>query len=149
MDPPVEMMTDFRLAIRADVSTLAQMNHWLIQDEGHRNPMSLAELESRMRAWLDGEYHAALFEEGDRTVGYALYRFDEEWVYLRQFFVQREDRRKGIGRAALRWLAANPWKGTPRIRLEVLSGNLVGQEFWKALGFEVYALTFELDPLPE
>lgn len=143
MDPSIETMTHFRVATHEDVSNLARMNRLLIQDEGHRNPMSLAELEKRMLGWLEVEYQAALFEESGRALGYALYRFDEEWVYLRQFFIEREERRKGIGRAAFEWLLENPWKASSRVRLEVLCENLAGQGFWKALGFEVYALTLE------
>jgi ribonuclease HI len=38
------------------------MNYQLIHDEGHRNPMTIQELEERMRAWLaSGEYEAVLF----------------------------------------------------------------------------------------
>lgn len=36
----------------------------LIQDEGHRNRMTVAELEQRMRGWIAGEYRAVIFEAG-------------------------------------------------------------------------------------
>jgi len=36
--------------------------------------MSLAELESRMKKWLTGEYAAHLFELNTAVIGYALYR---------------------------------------------------------------------------
>ena len=39
-----------------------------------RNPMTLPELEARMRGWLAGEYMCALFERAGRVVAYALYR---------------------------------------------------------------------------
>jgi hypothetical protein len=45
----------FRLASVDDCRLLAEMNHQLIQDEGHRNKMTVAELERRMRGWLSGE----------------------------------------------------------------------------------------------
>ena len=83
---------------------LAQMNHQLIRDEGHRNRMSVDELEQRMRTWLRGEYHAVLFEDQQGAAGYALYKWEPEWVYVRQFFVRPERRRQGIGRAAWVWL---------------------------------------------
>jgi hypothetical protein len=86
---------EYRWATIADAPLLAAMNGHLIQDEGHRNRMTVAELEARMAGWLRGEYQAVLFEEAGQPVGYALYRRDPEYVYLRQFFVRREFRRCG------------------------------------------------------
>ena len=37
-----------RRATLADAALLAELNRQLIRDEGHRNSMSLAELETRM-----------------------------------------------------------------------------------------------------
>jgi len=126
-----------------DIPLLARMNHALIRDEGHRNTMSIAELEQRMVAWLQGEYEAVLFEDERGAAGYALFRREPEWVYLRQFFVMPERRRKGVGAAAVRWLLANVWKGAPRIRLDVLVGNVEGARFWRSLGFADYCITME------
>jgi len=47
---------DFRIATQNDIPPLAKMNGQLIEDEGHRNPMSLDELEQRMAGRLDGIY---------------------------------------------------------------------------------------------
>ena len=52
----------YRAATSADVPMLARMNQQLIEDEGHRNPMRLTELESRMRSMLEVDYTATLFE---------------------------------------------------------------------------------------
>ena len=52
----------YRVANFGDVPTLARMNRQLIEDEGHRNRMSLRQLEGRMRSLLDRDYMAALFE---------------------------------------------------------------------------------------
>ena len=57
-----------------DAARLALLNKRLIEDEQSDNPMSVAELEGRMRGFLRGEYHAYLFSEGGETVGYALIR---------------------------------------------------------------------------
>jgi len=46
------MMT-FRFATQADCPLLAELNHQLIRDEGHRNRMSVAELEQRLSGWLN------------------------------------------------------------------------------------------------
>jgi GNAT superfamily N-acetyltransferase len=136
---------EYRRATSADAPTLAAMNGELIRDEGHRNRMTVAELTARMAGWLRGEYEAALFEEAGRPTGYALYRRDEEYVYLRQFFVVPDCRRRGIGRAALRWLWENAW-GRDRVRVEVLVKNAAGVAFWRAVGFADYCLTLELEP---
>src|SRR6266542_2719760 len=91
-------MLTFRHATPDDASLLAKLNHQLIQDEGHRNRMTLPELEERMRTWLKTEYQAVLFEQGAETVAYAVYRPESGSTYLRQFFVKRERRRQVIGR---------------------------------------------------
>jgi GNAT superfamily N-acetyltransferase len=135
---------EYRRANVADAPILAAMNGQLIRAEGHRNPMTLAELTTRMAGWLDGEYRAVLFEESEATAGYALYRRDPEYVYLRQFYVVPELRRRGIGRAAIAWLRENAWR-CERVRLEVLVGNAPGIAFWRALGFKDYCLTLELN----
>ena len=42
---------DYRLANNDDLDLLAEWNHQLIQDEGHRNRMTAPELRERMRGW--------------------------------------------------------------------------------------------------
>jgi len=77
------------------------MNARLIADEGHRNRLTAAELEKRMGDWLAGNYQAVLFELADVPAAYALFRPTEDGVYPRQFFVEREHRRKGVGQRAI------------------------------------------------
>ena len=75
--------------------------------------MNLAELEARMREWLDGDYEAHLFELDITTIGYALYRRDLDGIYIRQFFIRREFRRQGHGRFAFNLtVQPNPDGGT-------------------------------------
>ena len=81
-----------------DCALLAELNHQLIRDEGHRNRMTVPELEQRMKGWLASEYAAMLFENDGAVVAYALYREQPEEIFLRQLFVVRKRRRKGIGR---------------------------------------------------
>ena len=40
----------------------------MIRDEGHRNRMTVPELEQRMRGWIAGEYRAVVYEEGGEIV---------------------------------------------------------------------------------
>ena len=133
----------YREATTFDAAVLARMNVQLIQDEGHRNRMSPDELVARMSAWLAGEYRAVLFEDDHGPAGYALFRVDDEFIYLRQFFVCPKRRRRGIGRAAVRWLIENVWRGRPQTRLEVLVSNHAGIDFWHAVGFADYCITME------
>lgn len=138
-----DLNIQFREAARKDAAVLARLNQALIRDEGHRNPMSLPELEQRMARWLQGEYRAVLFEVANEVVGYAVYREEPDHVYLRQFFVSPEWRRHGAGRAALAWLKANAWAEATRLRLDVLLNNPAGIAFWRVMGFRDYCLTME------
>ncbi len=134
-----------RMASDADAAQLAAMNRQLIRDEGHRNPMSLMELEDRMRGWLRNEYEAVLFMVDGAIAGYALYRHDQDWIYLRQFFIMPELRRQGLGRAGIQWLLQIQWPTGRRIRLDVLVNNTSGISFWRSVGFHDYCITMEMD----
>lgn len=138
------MSVHFREARSEDLDLLAGMNQALIRDEGHGNSMMLPELRERMAGWLAGEYKVFIFSEDEADVGYALYRYDPEWVYLRQFYIQPEKRRRGLGLKALEWLKRNPWKRCSRIRLDVLINNESGIAFWHAAGFKDYCITMEM-----
>jgi len=138
-------MLSFRFATPGDAVVLAALNQALIRDEASDNPMSLPELERRMLEWLSSaEYRAVMFSVGTETVAYAVYRDDGEGVYVRQFFVAAEHRRRGIGRATFRLLREEVLPPQTRIRLEVLTTNLRAAEFWRAIGFVEYARTLEL-----
>src|SRR6267378_5789680 len=110
------MNVRFRAASVADASVIAPMNAQLIRDEGHRNAMTVPQLAERMTDWLNTEYQACLFELESKVIGYALYRVEPEYIYLRQLFVQPEMRRRGIARRALEWLRQNAWGVRPRAR---------------------------------
>jgi ribosomal protein S18 acetylase RimI-like enzyme len=132
-----------RQATAADCDCLAAMNQRLIRDEGHRNAMTLVELAERMRGWLAGEYQAAIISLDEKPVGYALFRFETEHVYVRQFFIEREFRRRDIGSAAIEHLRSHFWQSRPRLRLDVLVGNTQAIAFWRSIGFKDYCLTLE------
>lgn len=110
--------------------------------------MTVKELAERMADWLAGEYAAVLFEEEGWIVGYALWRRDPEYVYLRQFYVRPERRRQGVGRAAIEWLWRHAWNRS-RVRVEVLVGNPAGLAFWRSVGFADYCLTLERESAAE
>ena len=136
----------FRFATLADCPRLAELNHQLIQDEGHRNRMTVGELEQRMRGWIAGEYRAVIFEAGDEVVAYALFREQAEEIYLRQLFVVRHRRSQGIGRRAVEILRSQVWPKTRRLTVEVLTANQRAVSFWRSVGYTDYALSLEILP---
>ena len=136
-------MLTFRHATLDDAALLTELNQQLIQDEGHRNRMTFAELEGRMRTWLKTDYQAVLFEQAAEIVAYAVYRPEQGATYLRQFFVKRQRRRQGIGRAAMRLLLHKIIAPGARVYLDVLVDNSPARQFWRSIGFKDYALTLE------
>ena len=136
----------FRPATLDDCALLAELNHQLIQDEGHRNRMTVTELENRMRGWLSGEYRATIFEENGEVVSYALFREQPEDIYLRQLFVVRHRRSQGLGRQAVEILRSQVWPRTKRLTVDVLVTNKRAVAFWRAIGYTDYCLTLEILP---
>ena len=141
------MMT-FRFADPSDCPLLAELNQQLIRDEGHRNRMTVPELEQRMRSWLAGDYRAVMFEERGEVVAYALFCEQADEIYLRQLFVVRHRRRQGVGRRAVETLRSEVWPKTKRLSVEVLVQNEAAVAFWRAMGYRDYALTLEIMPQP-
>ena len=138
---------EWRYALLGDCPTLAKLNRQLIQDEGHRNPMTVWQLEERMRGWLSsGEYQAVLFFQQGELVAYALYKETDDEIYLRHFFVVRGRRRQGIGRAAIGKLFTEIWPQEKRLTVSVLTENTAGVSFWRAMGFRDYSLMLEILP---
>ena len=136
----------WRPATNADLDLLAEWNHQLIEDEGHRNPMTVQQLAERMKGWLQGEYRAVIFEGENESVAYALYRTEESLIYLRQLFVRRDRRREGIGRAAMTLLRNEIWPRDRRLTVEVLCANQAAVAFWRGVGYQDYSLMLEIMP---
>ena len=136
----------FRTATLDDCARLAGLNHQLIRDEGHRNPMTVPQLEERMRGWLADEYRAVIYEDGGEVVAYALFREDESEIYLRQLFVVRHRRGQGIGHRAVQILRSQIWPKDKRLTVEVLTANKRAVKFWRSVGYSDYALRLEIMP---
>lgn len=122
---------------------LALLNAELIQDEGHSNQMSLAELEQRIIHWLDsGEYgcHAVLHR--NLPVCYCIWREEASHLYVRQLFTLRNYRSRGLATKLLAQVAQVVGEGKP-MRLEALANNKAAIHFYKKLGFELYSQTFQ------
>jgi GNAT superfamily N-acetyltransferase len=137
---------EYRFATDRDLDLLAEWNHQLIRDEGHRNRMTVPELQERMRGWLGGEYKAVIFASAGESVAYALYKESATEVYLRQLFVRRDRRRQGIGREAVAILRDRLWPRHKRLTVEVLTANGPAVAFWRSVGYKDYCLTLEIMP---
>lgn len=136
----------FREARIEDCARLAELNHQLIRDEGHRNRMNVSELEQRMREWLAGDYRAVVYEDDGEIVAYALFREQSEEIHLRQLFVVGHRRGQGLGRRAVEILRTNVWPKTKRLTVEVLVNNKRAIAFWRRVGFVDYSLALEIPP---
>ncbi len=133
---------DMQKASQPDCSLLATLNHQLIRDEGHRNSMTVDQLTIRMESWLATDYAAYIVRLDAEPTGYALFRTETEFIYLRQFFVHPDFRRRGIGSSAFQWLNDNIWHNE-LVRIDVLCANNAGIAFWRSMGFDDYCITME------
>jgi GNAT superfamily N-acetyltransferase len=133
-----------RAATEADLDRLAEWNEQLLRDEGHRSRMTQQELRARMRLWMAEEYVALIFAIGGEDVAYSVHKEDADGVFLRQLFVCRERRRRGIGRAVMRILF-ELWRGK-RMTVNVLCANAPALNFYRSLGYQDYYLCLEILP---
>ena len=125
---------EIRKCTLEDVPQLAFFNKQLIEDEKSNNPMSIEELKERMTVFLNTEYDAYFFLVEEAMVGYALVKKTCTPLYLRQFLIAREYRRKHYGREAFRLLTE--YLGAERMDIEVLPWNERGMRFWESCGFK-------------
>ena len=127
-----------RLEIREcgaeSVSLLAAMNQRLIEDEKADTKLSMPQLETRMLGFLNGGYKAYMFYRDGAAAGYALCDFSKSPPYLRHFYIERRERRKGLGTRAFHALLAR--LGINEIDLDAFVWNKAGVAFWESLGFE-------------
>ena len=129
------MNITIRPATVADAGDLAVMNKQLIEDEKHDNPMTMPELKERMAGFLSGDYNALFcVDENAAILGYALINNNVKPTYLRQFFICRDQRRKGYGRQFFHKLLE--YLNTDTIDIEVMVWNETGKAFWESLNFQ-------------
>ena len=143
-------MTD-RGALRIDkarsdeAALLAELNRQLDEDEPHPYPLPLPALVERMARWIDGgEYEVLVFRSGDQLIGYAVWRADEHGIYLRHFFICRDRRHQGWGRAAIQLLCREVFPKDRPVNIDAAIGNKTGIAFWHAIGFQDFSLGMEL-----
>jgi ribosomal protein S18 acetylase RimI-like enzyme len=138
-------------ALLSDVDILSEMNKELIEDEKSENPMTISELTNRMKDFLNNDWKAILLVMGDQIVGYALYqeRVDvnrkNNTVYLRQYYIRRQYRRRGLGKSGIDLLRTKLFQNST-ISLDVLESNPGGERFWEEIGFKKYYTNMKLKP---
>lgn len=57
---------------------------------------------------------------------------------MRQFYIEREHRGRGLGRVAFHTLMQTRFPKGQAITLDVVATNPAGQHFWSKLGFALY-----------
>ena len=128
----------------AEAELLADLNLQLMVDEEHPYPLERPIVVARMRRWIAGEYQVLLFRRGARVAGYAVWRLEDRGAYLRHFFICRDQRRQGLGRAATRLLINDVFPKDQPLQLEASTWNTRALDFWHALGFKDIAIAMEL-----
>ena len=122
----------------SELRRVAQMNRRLQEDEKSKL-MTVDQIEARLQGWVASDvYRALLFESNSEVVGYLLHapKPDENGaIYVRQFFVEREHRRRGFGRVAF-GLFREKYKEVGPIELDVFITNAAGHGFWGSMGFK-------------
>lgn len=137
--------------VRGDFPLLARMNRELADDEGHRNPMTIPEMEERFRRFVDEEgWSVDLFQLDDEIVGYSTHRREPDpsnprgqRIFLRQFYIVRHYRRDGLGQAAFNALIVARFHSGEQILLEAIENNPGGRVFWLRMGFTPYSTILE------
>lgn len=133
-------------ATEADVPQLAELNRQLMEDEAHPCMLDLPALRERMARWVAGEYRVLLFRRAERICGYAVWRAEDRRAYLRHFFICRDQRRRGLGRAALTLLRRDAFPQDKPVQLETAIWNTDAIAFWRSVGFKDFSLTLEMKP---
>lgn len=102
-------------------------------------------------AWMDAMWHCDLIVE-DRTIqGFALVetRFFNVFpaaLYIGEFYVVPEARKRGIGKETVKRITAG-WNGD--IYLYILHGNFVGRAFWLDIEHEYGWRRIQRPEIPE
>lgn len=134
-----------------DIPQLACWNVELHEDEGSK-PMTIDRAEARLRGWLaDSLFKGFIISVDDRSVGYVLYqnippspdlRDSLESIYIRQFYISRDERRLGYGRSAIGLFAQQAVSADQPINLDIKYSNPIGQKFWESLGFKAEHVSY-------
>lgn len=115
-----------------DVAELARLNALLDEAVEGSCQYERDALESAMTHMLK-THHAYFFKIDGKTVGYCLCDITRDPYYIRQFYIDASERRKGLGKQAFEALCKQ--LGTDRISLDCHLSNVRALAFWEGLGF--------------
>ena len=146
----------YRRGTLDDIPLIARMNAQLNIEQESRNTMGLPELEARLLEWLSTDRSVVLLLRDDEVIGYLLYKPTREeyypygpCIYVRQFFIERRMRRRGIGKIAFELIVKEYFEPGIAIILEVLESNPEAKAFWENLGFSIFYTTLRRETSPD
>ncbi|HUX19821.1 MAG TPA: tol-pal system-associated acyl-CoA thioesterase [Spirochaetia bacterium] len=131
----IEGLEVLKIAGTADADELAELNSLLLEEEKYDRSFTHVELVDRMSTFLGAksDYDAFFIVDSGRTAGYLLANRGVSPVYVRQFYVHPEFRRRGLGRRAIDELER--YYHTSDLDVEVMAWNDLGMKFWESIGF--------------
>lgn len=144
MSQPIQI----RRASHNDAHQLAQWSYALAQEEGIRTTLTARQHEAQLGEWIaSAQCVVHVIERGHAAVGFVIWgSHGPREVFVREFFVARDARRQGIGRAAVSLMRSNVWPREARVSLRVLIGSAAYLSFWRACGFSDFSITLEQLP---
>jgi len=123
-----------RIAEMADVPELVRMNILLREDERMDNVLSADEIRIRMEMFLaSADFRVYVFSDAETVPGYCVLELNRKPLYVRQLFVKRECRGKGIGSACLKEIMS--LQGADEIDIDVMEWNENAIAFYERFGF--------------
>ncbi len=126
-----------------DVGYLAKMNLNLYAEGEHQREKTLPQLEERFRYYINDSrwnINIVLLEGADN--GYILWRFEDDDVYVRHFWLNSDYRGSGLSANVLDWLNDKYWNNK-RIRIQMFASNEKMRSFWKVQGFKERSVIME------
>ena len=118
-----------------DLNVLTEMNIQLRSDEKIDNVMSDKEVKSRMQSFIQSnEYKIYLLKDDDIDYGYALVNILKKPNYLRQLYIIKKFRNKGLGTKMLNELMEI--LNINEIDVEVMVWNERAIKFYENFGFK-------------
>ena len=131
-------------ARETDIPGLFEMNKRLMEDERFDRPLDDERLMERWHSFFDKEkYKVLLFRLEQDVAGYAVLHINQEPLYLRHFFIDRQYRRKGLGTECFGRMME--YMNAGKMDLDVMYWNERGYAFWKSLGFTERCIMMSLE----
>jgi 8-oxo-dGTP pyrophosphatase MutT (NUDIX family) len=128
-----------------DVPMLEKLNADLLQAQNVESGMTLDALEVRMREFLAAEYQAVLFVFREKVVGYALFKLEPKFAFVRHIYVDTSVAKKVRVDTAFQLLRKGEFEDYASVRLDVPEGNKESLKIWESIGFRPRSVRLELE----